>query len=123
MDNLLRINVATLKRSCPTTLFLKSEIKRLLNEIQTLIEEANRSKTTTINFTLPSNFEIPNMRNKDAQIVIYGSIIEQLRNYGGFKTKLRLVKPNAILEISWKTEQDIQEMEHYKKILCDSIDN
>lgn len=99
---------------------IKTHVKEILGQIGDSIQESHDKCETNIYFSLPYNFDIPNLNKLQSRKKIYALIIEDLTSpKRGFVVKLNYDPKNqkASLYITWLTEEDELLRQHEEEIL------
>ena len=84
---------------------LSDYIKRILYTVQDEIKIARKSGGEEIWYGMPITFDIPNMKNKDCQRIIWSAVFETLIEKG-YDVKWRPVDGRIIVNIKWVTDED-----------------
>lgn len=114
--NLMKTSATELRRACPSTASIKHVVQIHIREMEAKIKEAHRGKQRSIRYDMVTNFEIPNMSNKDAQRHIFGTIIEQLET-NDYSVKFTHNKKECYFVISWLSQQDKDEAERHELLI------
>lgn len=71
-----------------------------------------------VTYDLPNNMSLPGLEKRDAQRIVYSSIIKSLV-LRGFEVRLLLEKNQTVLYIAWVTILNVEELEAMNKLLHD----
>jgi hypothetical protein len=72
-----------------------------------------------VSYDLPGNLALPGLDKRDAQRIVYSSIIRSLQKRG-FEVRLLLENPQTVLYIAWVTELNTDEIDAMNKLIRDS---
>lgn len=98
---------------------IKEHIQEILRRIDDKIEQSYNASKNVAYIELPSTFgDVPNISNKNAQIIIYGRIIQDLEKRG-FNVSLR--KDSPLLTVTWHIKIDKTHIEEMTQIIKNHI--
>ena len=91
---------------------IQSEIKSIIRAFESEILEASKSGAMQVVVGVPTNFNV-NMKNSEAQTIIYHSLIEELEK-NGFSVRISLSASAVTFCIKWgntgKSESELKNM-------------
>ncbi len=100
-------------------LLMSQVIDDIYKSISHNIVTANTGGKSELLFDLPDTFEVGNIEQKDAQIIIYSTLIERIEK-DGRGPKVSLVrKPDgtSMFKINWPHSLDPRELDRRKQII------
>ena len=71
-----------------------------------------------VTYDLPSNLGLPGLDKRDAQRIIYSSIVKSLQKRG-FEVRILLETEQTVLYIAWVTELNVEEIEAMNRLIRD----
>lgn len=95
---------------------VREEVNNILKSLESVILSAHEQRLNNITHELPNNFAISNMSRRDAQCVIYGTIIEDLEKRG-FTLSIALNESTTFIKIGWVSMFDRDEMRRMNEII------
>ena len=120
MNSYRRVIIATMnltadevREECNVTTILDREVTDLLKAFRSQILDAGRSGHTATVVPVPTNFNVPHMDNKDAQIIIYHRLIEEIEE-SGFSVRVNLEIP-LTFEVRWDVKKDNSDLTRMKQ--------
>ena len=105
----MNITADRLRGDWTKTRFVDKCVKDIMLAIQERIMDAHRESRTAITFGAPVNFNVPEMSNKDASIIIYYDILQKLQKQG-FDASLEMSTSETSFIIKWCEEPDSRTM-------------
>jgi hypothetical protein len=97
---------------------IKKEVVTILNSMDNEIKLAHeQGKNYEVSITLPINFSIPYMSNKDAQRIIYYEILKSLSERE-FIVEIDLQKNSTIFYITWLSNDEKLEIDLQNNLLA-----
>lgn len=97
---------------------IKKEIVTILNSMDTEIKLAHeQGRNYEVTITVPINFSIPYMQNKDAQRIIYYEILKSLLERE-FIVEIDLQKNSTVFYITWVSSDEKHEIELQNTLLA-----
>lgn len=121
MSNII-IDAEILKRSSEQKDILKKETLDILRSISDDIMKAKQSYKNSVVTTLPINFTVPGLLNKDAQRIIWSSIIKEL-NKKNYRVKIKPTKNKCLLKIVWISKEEESVIKQQMDLIASHIDN
>lgn len=104
----MNITAKQVQKSCSGSSMIQSELKALFLTFKSQILDASKNGSTFVNIPVPTNFNIINMDNKEAQTIIYNKLIEELEE-NGFKVGIYMNDSSVIYKITWSIVSDNNE--------------
>jgi hypothetical protein len=74
----------------------------------------------SVSVNIPNLFDVPNMKNKDAQRKIYACIIENLKSRE-FDVELELCDSCTIVNVSWLSKEERAEINYELNLIAKHI--
>ena len=99
------IDANSFKNNSVQKRYLDEHIQEIIININNELKVAQKSGNYVIITEIPIIFDIPNMNNKDAQRIIWCSLIEILKNKH-YIVNINHSKDSCRLKISWLNEED-----------------
>jgi hypothetical protein len=96
---------------------IDQEVKKILKYIQGCILDAGKKGETFVIVTVPVNFDIPNITNKEAQTVIYYKIIEECLDKG-FRVKISMDVSVVTYCIYWYAENSDRDLGKMREVIA-----
>lgn len=101
---------------------ISREVKNILGHIDDKIKVAHEAGVRDpVKITVPINFNIPYMSNKDSQRRIYYLLIKDLKERG-FHVKVKLEENSTVFIVSWLSEQERDEIEYETAVILEHIE-
>jgi len=113
---MITISAERLQKSSPRIIALNKEVNSMIQRINNDIKNLARSNTTFVDHSLMSYFDIPGMKNEDAQKIIWGKAIEALEKTG-FEVTVVGSRDEVKLRISWDMEYNKTEIARYHNLI------
>lgn len=107
----MNITADRLRSQTSSTQFIDKYVKDILSAIQDRILDANRNSRTCILFGAPVNFDVPDMDNTDASVMIYYKVIRHLEK-NGFDVKCEMTKSETRFIINWLSHKKNNNIDH-----------
>ena len=103
--------------------YMSASLEGITKEQLSMIDVALRSHINGVGenelmYDLPDCYSIPGVPRKDAQLVIYSSIITSLEARG-FRVGINVGESMAVLRIGWVSEMPKEEVDRMRKIITD----
>ena len=97
------------------------EVKNILAHIDDKIKVAHEAGTRDpVKVSVPINFNIPYMSNRDSQRKIYYSIIKDLRERK-FHVKVDLQENSTIFIVSWLSDEERAEIDYETAVIIEHL--
>lgn len=105
----------SLKNSSNLTLYINDMTKKILLNISSKINQANKNRINKIDVMIPTFFDYGNtteISNECLQLIIYNKLISELEK-NSYKLLLDIKKDFAVFSISWGVDTEYD----YSKLL------
>lgn len=111
-----------LRRRAKGTGYIEEIIIDIIDDLDTEIDEAVERREQKAVIQVPTDFDIPTLSNKDAQMRIYGILTEILleAEYTPlfiFKNGSRADKQRVDLQVTWKSKSDKEEEKYINELV------
>lgn len=97
--------------------FVIEILKRLRDELRVARQMGGFELSTT----LPIQFEVPNIKNRDCQRIVWASIIKILKSKG-YRVKIHPQEKKCALQVKWLSREDEQEVAEQMSMLAEHMD-
>lgn len=114
------IDANMLKNNNTQKRFLDEYVKDIIMKINTEIRQAQSDGNYYIITEVPIIFDIPNMKNSNAQRIIWARTIDILKNKH-FDVKIDFNKDICRLKVSWLDKGQYDDIKRENQLLEDSI--
>lgn len=105
----LEISAHEVKDACIYNHVIHDQLREIFATIQGAIRESSKHGISKISIPIPSNFNIPGMKNKTAQTIIYHTIIKELKAKG-FDVSLKASLDVVVFNIGWQVNNSDDEL-------------
>lgn len=116
----MNITAETVQQSCTGTHALDTNVKTILQTVQSHIIESSKNGCTNVIVPVPTNFNIVNMNNKTAQTIIYHRLIKEIEDCG-FCVKLIFTKSSVSYHIRWDIKNEESDLNEMRKIIASRV--
>jgi hypothetical protein len=114
---MINVTARQLRSQWSRTQFVNKNVQNILTAIEDRVMDAHRDSRTSITFGAPVNFDIPEMTNKDASILVYYNIIQELEKKE-FKVTMEMSTSETTFVITWNEAQDDDSLNHMLKYIA-----
>jgi hypothetical protein len=95
---------------------IREEVDNILKSLESVIITAHEQRSSSITHEIPFNFAISNMQLKDAQLIIYSSVINALEKRG-FIVKIKFTATATFIRVGWPSVFDKEEIERMNEVI------
>ena len=121
MSNIL-VDAEILKRSSEQKELLKKTINEILRSLMDDINTAKKSYRTNVKTTFPITFSIPGLSNKDAQRIVWSSLIKEI-NEKNYRIKIKPSKDKCVVQITWISSEEETIIRDQMNLIASHVDN
>ena len=115
------IDAKILKKSSEQREVLKKETNDILRTLSDDIMKAKQSYQNNVMTTMPITFTIPGLSNKDAQRIIWNSVLKEL-NEKNYRVRLNPTKNKCWIKIIWISKEEEEIIKEQMNFIASHVD-
>ena len=114
------IDIKQVQRLCASSAIIEQQVNILLKTIQSSILEATKEGMTKVSVPIPTNFNTSGISNKNAQIIIYDTLINEIESKG-FTVEIIMTDNSVDYLIGWDLEDNNTDLSSMSKNIAQHI--